>query len=53
MRGRFVQAYARHFEGRPDVAEAEVRGLLEVLCWLYDTHRTTTPIAIETGETLS
>ncbi|MCI71331.1 hypothetical protein A2U01_0092594, partial [Trifolium medium] len=29
--GQFVQAYARRFVGRPNVAEAEAMGLLEVL----------------------
>jgi ribonuclease HI len=32
--GRFIKAYTRWFEGKPDISEAEALGVLEALRWL-------------------
>jgi ribonuclease HI len=34
--GKFVRAYTRRFEGKPEIAEAEALGVLEALQWLYN-----------------
>jgi hypothetical protein len=36
--GRFVQAFAKKFDGKPDVAEAEAVGLLEAIQWIQNSH---------------
>jgi ribonuclease HI len=38
--GRFVKAYTRWFEGKPDISEAEALGVLETLRWLQREHMT-------------
>lgn len=46
--GRFVQAFMKKSAGNPLIAEAEAKGLLDVLPWLQGSCRLTGPIIIET-----
>ncbi|PNX70657.1 cytochrome p450, partial [Trifolium pratense] len=36
--GRFVQAFTKKFDGKPEVAEAEAVGLLEAMRWIQNSH---------------
>ncbi|GAU30386.1 hypothetical protein TSUD_57980 [Trifolium subterraneum] len=36
--GRFLQAFAKRFDGKPEIAEAEAVGLLEAMKWIQNSH---------------
>ncbi|PNY08289.1 hypothetical protein L195_g004807 [Trifolium pratense] len=35
---RFIKAYARRRDGRPEIAEAEAMGVLDVLRWINNSY---------------
>jgi ribonuclease HI len=44
--GRFVKAYTRWFEGKPEISEAEALGVLEALRWIQ--HEQMRDVQLET-----
>ncbi|CAJ2633657.1 unnamed protein product [Trifolium pratense] len=45
--GRFMQVFMKKSDGKSFIAEAEAKGLLDVLHWQHESDRITRPILLE------